>query len=93
MDELLTLKNDILKVHKCKVIISAPITRTDDGKATHTIRNVNNHLKQLKVTLMDNSNIPSQDLGKKGLHLSKKGKSKLAKNLVETLENSAFGGY
>lgn len=92
VDELLTLKNDILKVHKCKVIISTPITRNDDGKASYTIRNVNNHLKQLKVALMDNSNISAQDLGKKGLHLSKRGKSKLAKNLMETLENSAFGG-
>ena len=92
VDELLTLKNDILKVHKCKVIISTPITRNDDGKASYTIRNVNNHLKQLKVALMDNSNISAQDLGKKGLHLSKRGKSKLAKNLMETLENNAFGG-
>ena len=92
VDELLTLKNDILKVHKCKVIISTPTTRIDDGKASYTIRNVNNHLKQLKVALMDNSNITSQDLGKKGLHLSKRGKSKLAKNLTETSEDT-FGGY
>ena len=93
VDELLTLKNDILKAHKCKVILSTPITRIDDGKASYTIRNVNSHLKQLKVSLMDNSNITSRDLGKKGLHLSKRGKTKLAKNLMETLEDSAFGGY
>lgn len=92
VDELLALKNHILKAHNCKVIISTPIIRMDDGKASYTIRNVNNHLKQLKVTLMDNSNITPQDLGKKGLHLSKWGKSKLAKNLVETLEDSVPGG-
>ena len=86
VDEILTLKSEIVKIHNvCRVIISTPITRTDDGKAALTIRKVNSHFKQLKVEVIDNSNITAQDLGKKGLHLSKKGKSKLSKNLMNIL--------
>ena len=86
VDEILTLKSEIVKIHNaCRVIISTPITRTDDGKAALTIRKVNSHFKQLKVEVIDNPNITAQDLGKKGLHLSKKGKSKLSKNLMNIL--------
>ena len=40
-------------------------------------------VKQLKVDIMDNSNISTKDLGKKGLHQSTKGKQKMAKNTIE----------
>ena len=87
VDDLLALKTEILKIHTgCQVVISTPITRTDNGKATLTIRTVNAHLNQLKIVKMDNSNITAQDLGKKGLHLSQKGKSKLSNNLINLIE-------
>ena len=35
---------------------------------------------------MDNTNITSNDLGKKGLHLSKGGKARLARNIVNVLK-------
>ena len=86
VDELLKLKSDILKIRaSCKVIFSTPTIRTDDGKASLTIFRVNKHLGELKVDTIDNTNISSKDLGKKGLHLSKSGKSKLAKNVRKKL--------
>ena len=42
-------------------------------------------MKQLKIDIMDNGNITTQDLGKKGLHLSKNGKLKLSKNVLNKL--------
>jgi len=87
VDELLTLKNAITKMHSCKVIISQPTIRSDNGKANLTIRKVNEHLNQIKVETLDNSNVTSKDLGKKGLHLSNIGISKLARNVVEKLGN------
>ena len=83
VDELLKLKSDIHA--SCKVIFSTPTIRTDDGKASLTIFRVNKHLGELKVDTIDNTNISSKDLGKKGLHLSKSGKSKLAKNVRKKL--------
>ena len=84
--ETMTLKSDILKIRaSCKVIFSIPTIRTDDEKASLTIFRVNKHLGELKVDTIDNTNISSKDLGKKGLHLSKSGKSKLAKNVRKKL--------
>ena len=88
IDEILSVKHHIEKeLPFSKVIISSPIVRTDNGKADLTIRKFNQHLKQLNIDIIDNSNINQQDLGKKGLHLSSRGKSKLAKNNKTKLNN------
>ena len=87
VDGLLTLKADIMKIQpKCKVILSTPTIRSDNGKADLTIRKTNKHLKELKIEIVDNSNITFKDLGKKGLHLSNVGKSKLCRNLINKLK-------
>jgi len=90
VDGLLSLKSEIMKIHPCQVIISTPIVRTDNGKASYTIKRVNDHLRQLKIDIMDNSNITHKDLGKKGLHLSSGGKLKLIRNVVKELGNSKY---
>ena len=83
----LPLKNAIEKaLPKCKVILTSLTPRLDNGKANLNIKHFNDHLKQLKVEVIDNTNITSNDLGKKGLHLSKSGKAKLARNIVNVLK-------
>ena len=86
IDEILTVKHRIEKeVPETKVVISAPIVRIDNGKAALTIRNIIKHLQQLDIEIINNENINHKDLGRKGLHLSKYGKSKFAKNLKSKL--------
>ena len=78
LDDLLQLKNEILKtLPNCNVIISKPTMRVDNGKAALTLKHLNEHLSQLKVDSIDNSNIKSMHIGRKGLHLNNKGKDKL----------------
>ena len=87
VDNILSLKHAVEKaLPYCKVILSSLTPRLDNGKANLTIKHFNDHLKQLKVEVMDNINITSNDLGKKGLHLSKGGKAKLASNIVNALK-------
>ena len=86
IDEILSLKQRLEKeTPTTKIVISAPTIRTDHGKAGLTVRNFNKHLKQLNIEVIDNWNVTNKDLGKKGLHLSKNGKIKLAKNLKSKL--------
>ena len=88
VDDLLSLKHRVEKLlPKAKVIISSIITRTDDGKADYTIRKANELLGNLKLNLLDNSNITHKDLGKRGLHLSKTGKIKWARYILEKLKS------
>lgn len=49
----------------------------DNGKLSLTLSNVNKLSGQLEVDFIDNVNIKEVQLGKKGLYLNKKGKSKL----------------
>lgn len=86
IDELLSLKNRIEnELPCCKVVISSLTPRVDDGKAALTIKNFNNHLNDLKIDILDNSNILVQDLGKRGLHLSNYGKKKLTRNILRVI--------
>ena len=72
---------------QCKVIISNVINRTDDGKASLTVENLNNHLNSLKLDIVDNSAIGKECLGKKCLHLTKRGTGKLAINFINKIRN------
>ena len=68
--------------------MSKPIIRHDNGKANLTIRNVNKHLSALQLECIENDNISSQHLGRKGLHLNPKGKGRLALNFMK--QNQKF---
>ena len=83
-DDLLILKSSISKqLLSCRIVLSKPIIRHDNGKANLTIRNVNKHLSALQLECIENDNISSQHLGRKGLHLNPKGKGRLALNFMK----------
>ena len=78
---MLILKSNISKqLPICRIVLSKPIIRHDNGKANLTIRNVNKHLPALQSEFIENDDISSQHLGRKGLHLNPKGKDRLALN-------------
>ena len=86
MAKILDLRSYILDIlGNVPVIISQPIFRSDNGKANCAIRNLNNKLGDLKIPLLDNSNIEEKHLGKKGLHLNSWGVSRLAMNCISLL--------
>ena len=79
VDHLLILKLNISKqLPSCRIALSKPIIRHDDGKVNLTIRNVDKHLSALHSECIENDNISSQHVGRKGLHLNPKGKGRLA---------------
>ena len=81
LDELLQLKTTILDSDKkCKVILSQPVTRVDDGKAGFTISKVND-LEEVDIPIVKNRNITVGHLGSKGLHLNPHGIARFAVNL------------
>ena len=87
MNQLLNLKKIVSEqVPDCKVIISAPTVRSDDGKAGLTISQLTNHLRQLKTDIVDNTNVTSRHIGIKGLHLSFSGTTQLAKNFANVIK-------
>ena len=71
---------------ECRIIISQPVRRTDNGKATLTLNNLNKLLAELDVDKIDNSNIDVSCLGKSGLHLNSIGTGKLALNFIKFLK-------
>ena len=89
LDNLITLKSFITdKLPNCKVVISTPTLRTDDGKAALTVSQLTNHLLQLDIDIIDNRNINARNLGNKGLQLNLAGTSRLAKKLYKTFSKS-----
>ena len=88
LDELLQLKQYIINtLPTYRMIVSRPTIRTDNGKAALTLSNFNKLLGQLEVDFIDNVNIKEVHLGKKGLHLNKKGKNRLELNFLQKLRN------
>ena len=86
-DDLMFLKFLIHeKLPECEVTISCPILRHDNGKANMTIQHLNRHLKNLDITLIDNSNIKSNHISRKGLHLNERGVKQLASNIITHLK-------
>ena len=89
LDKILNLKTFIQNSPpQCKVIISNVINRTDEAslKASLTVENLNNNLNSLKLDIVDNSTIGKECLGKKGLHLTKRGNGKLAINFIDKIK-------
>ena len=68
------------------VIISTPIMRADNSTANQIVQNLNVKLKRMNFKLMDNSNIKSFHLGKKGLHLNDHGTKKMALNIISLIK-------
>ena len=94
LDNLITLKSFITdKLPNCKVVISTPTLCTDDGKAVITISQLANYLIQLDIDIIDNRNINTRNIGKKGLHLNPAGTSRLAKNLLSSIKSKRISRY
>ena len=88
LDNLLKLKALVKdSLPTCKVFISTPTLRTDDGKAQITVSQLTKHLLQLKIDTVNNNNINIRHLGSKGLHLNQSGSKLLSKNFLNAIEN------
>ena len=72
---------------QCQTIFSNPKTRLDKGKANLTVRQLANHLLQLKRNVVDSRDITDCCIGKKGLHLSISGRIQLAKKYFNSIKN------
>ena len=89
LDDLLKLKHNIKSaLPQSKVIISCPINRNDNGKASLTIRRLNHHLGDLEINCVTNDNIESDCLIEDGLHLNTKGHGKLAMNFIRNFKST-----
>ena len=73
------------KLAQCKVWLSTPTLRTDNGKATLTVSQLVNHLLNLNIDVIDNRNIKCRHLSRKGLHLNDSGSKLLARNFLEKM--------
>ena len=60
--------------------------RSDNGEATLTVHHLTNHLLQLNIDIVDNRNIISKHLSRKGLHLNESGLRRLAINFLEHIK-------
>ena len=65
LDKLLKLKTFISeKCPQCQTIFSTPTIRSDKAKANLTVRQLTNHLLQLKIDVVDNRNITDRCIGR-----------------------------
>ena len=60
--------------------ISKSTIRIDHGKVNLTLRNVNKHLQTLNLECIKSGNVSAQHLGRKALHMTSKGKGRIAIN-------------
>ena len=58
----------------------------DNGKATLMVNQITNHLLQLNIDIVDNRNIISKHLSRKGLHLNESGSCHFAINFLERIK-------
>ena len=88
LDKLLKLKTFISeKCSQCQTIFSTPTILSDKAKANLIVRQLTNHLLQLKIDVVDNRNITDRCIGRKRLHLNISGKIQLAKNFLDFIKN------
>ena len=96
-----TLKTTVLDSDKkCKVILSQPMTRVDDGKTGFTMSKLNDLLDEMDIPITKNRNITVYHLGSQGLHLNPHGIARFAMNLKASIRklwtrygNSVHTGY
>ena len=87
IDKLLVLKTFISeKCPQCQIIFSTPTIRSDKAKANLTLRQLANHLLQIKIDVVDNRNITDRCNGRKGFHLNISGTIQLAKNSLNFIK-------
>ena len=87
LDNLLKLKALVKdSLPTCRVFLSTPTLRTDDGKAQITVRQLTKHLLQLKIDAINNNKINVRYLGGKGLSLNQSDSNLLRKNFVNAIE-------
>ena len=87
---ILSLKNFIEKLRpECKVILSNMIYRSDNGKASLAVKNVNDHLDALNIDVVDNRNIVGNCLNNSGLHLNSTRYGNLAINFIRKMKTSS----
>ena len=88
IDKLLDLKKKIeTKLPEATVVISTPLKRNDKVGAGQIIETLNKKIRGLRLSIVDNANIDSQDLGRKGLHLNARGVGKFAINLINRMRS------
>ena len=68
-----------------KIFLSCPIMRLDNHLANSTIRKMNNDLREMPNVIM-NDKIDGLCLGRKGLHLNRKGCGILATNFIKQMQ-------
>ena len=68
-------------------MISCPINRYDNGKASLTIKRLNDHFKDLELDYISNDNIEDDCILEGGLHLNPKGNGKLAINFIRKFKS------
>ena len=74
-----------INISDCRIMFQ-PVWRTDSGKTTLTLNNLNKLLAELDVDKIDNSNIDASCFGKRGLHLNSIRTGKLALNFIKFLK-------
>ena len=74
------------------VVLSSPIDRLDDGKATLTIKRLNRLLSKSSLDIIDHNNIGHSFLIMHGLHLNEHGVDKLALNFVKRISSVCNSG-
>ena len=88
LNKILSLKNFIEKLcSTCRVIVSNLIYQSDNGKASPTVQNVNDHLYALNIDVVDKKNIGGNCLNNSGLHLNSTGNGELAINFIKKKKN------
>ena len=75
-----------MAVPKTRVFFSTPTLRTDNRKANAVLINITENLKKSCFNIVENGNIISAGLGKRGLHLNEKGSGRLALNYINLMK-------
>ena len=75
------------KLPDAEIILSTPTLRSDNGKAALTVRQLTNHLINLKIDILDNRNTTGKHLSRRGLHLNQSGSNLLTKKLFLSCGN------
>ena len=85
----LTDLKDVIRVQlpSTKVIFSTPIKRFDNPKSQLCVDHLSTNLRESGHEIVDNINIQSDGIGKKGLHLNNKGIGKFAINLIKKVRS------
>ena len=72
----------LLRVPKCKDIISGPTKRHDNDNASRVIEEVISQFQKPTADMIGNENIKKKQLGGRGLHLNGFSLNKFAQNLI-----------